>query len=259
MEPSRDQSPVANRATRASRERVRSLQPARSTVVGEITAPVQKPQSEQSPKRRRRRPRAASRPTSNGVPEWCAIAVARRARAYEFEVVAAEKGGARRVVARSREFRMPLWCRGLGWRRLPRIGKPRRAHDTVVTRLLTSGWQRIETRGRWHDTAFVRSTPDLRRGPLQRMVVGCERDGSTGRFYAEELDAFGNVLSVEQSPPFAVNPWSLRVSPTDEARAAHDEFLTHLCFTGWMAPQADRDAQVGHRAWYARVLERRAG
>ena len=115
---------------------------------------------------------------------------------------------------------------------------------------MASGWREMETRGRWHDTAFVRSRPDPRQMPIDRVLIGCDREGPSAHFYAEELDTFGNGTSVWQSRPFSVNPWSLRLSPTDEAKAAHEELLRSLYSCGWAAAGDPRPE------WYAQVLQR---
>lgn len=90
-------------------------------------------------------------------PEWCSIVFAPLPHGGEFQVVAVQEGGRRDVVARSQPFRMPVWCRILPGRRLPNLGAPRRAHDELVKRFVASGWQYMQTRGRWHDTALIRA------------------------------------------------------------------------------------------------------
>jgi hypothetical protein len=91
--------------------------------------------------------------------EWCSIVFAPLPHGGEFQVVAVQEGGRREVVARSQPFRMPGWCRLLPLRRLPNLGAPRRAHDELVERFVASGWQQMQTRGRWHDTALIRARP----------------------------------------------------------------------------------------------------
>jgi hypothetical protein len=92
-------------------------------------------------------------------PEWCSIVFAPVPHGGEFHVLTVQEGGRRQVVARSDAFRTPLWCRILPLRQLPNIGAPRRAHDLLVERLVASGWQQMQTRGRWYDTALVRTQP----------------------------------------------------------------------------------------------------
>jgi hypothetical protein len=115
---------------------------------------------------------------------------------------------------------------------------------------MASGWREMETRGRWHDTGFVRPRPDTQQLPMDRVLISCEREGPTAHFYAEELDSFGNGTSVWQSRPFSVNPWSLRLSPTYEARAAHEDLLKCLYSCGWTT------AGDARPEWYAQVLQR---
>jgi hypothetical protein len=71
-----------------------------------------------------------------------------------FRVVVLESGGHRRVVARSSSFRVPRV------RAIPNRGKPRAEHERLVAELVGSGWRRVQTNGRWHDTAFTRPAPD---------------------------------------------------------------------------------------------------
>lgn len=171
-------------------------------------------------------------------------------RGGEFHVLAVEVGGRRKVVARSQPFRTALWCRILSLRRLPHLGAPRRAHDLLVKRLVASGWRQMQTRGRWHDTALLRTRPGPQSGEQERAVIWCRRGGPTAQFYAEALDTYGNVTSEAQSEPFSINPWSVRLRPTYDARAAHEQFLEQLSSDGW--------ASAGEPtwAWYAQVLER---
>lgn len=187
-------------------------------------------------------------PPTDGTdrPEWCSIVFARMPQGGEFQVLTVEEGGRRKFVARSDPFRMPLSCRILPLRRLPNVGAPRRAHDLLVKRLVASGWRQMRTRGRWHDTALLRTRP----APQDRIMVGWRREGTTARFHAETLDTFGNVRSVSQSQPFAINPRPGGLRPTDRARAAHAQLLRELSAQGW--------ASAGEPSpeWYANVLER---
>jgi len=100
-------------------------------------------------------------PPTDGAdrPDWRSIVFAPMPHGGEFQVLAVEKGGRRKVVARSEPFRTPVWCRILPLRRLPNLGPPRRAHDELVERLVASGWQQVQTQGRWHDTALLRTRP----------------------------------------------------------------------------------------------------
>jgi hypothetical protein len=116
------------------------------------------------PARRRRAPAATGvssvpAPANDGPnrPEWCSIVFAPLPHGGEFQVLAVQEGGRREVVARSQPFRIPVWCRIVPLRRLPNLGPPRRAHDELVTRFVAAGWQQMPTRGRWYDTALVRT------------------------------------------------------------------------------------------------------
>jgi hypothetical protein len=91
--------------------------------------------------------------------QWCSIVFERGARRGEFQAVQARAGGQREVIASSRSFSVPLSYRISWWRRLPSHGRARRAHDALAKQLVGSGWQQMQTRGRWHDSAFVRSEP----------------------------------------------------------------------------------------------------
>lgn len=193
----------------------------------------------------------AARPADGADrPEWCSVLLAPLPRGGEFQLLAVEKGGRRKVVARSEPFRTPLWCRILPLRRLPNLGAPRRAHDLLVKRLVASGWQQMQTRGRWYDTAVLRTRPGPQPVAQERAIIGCRRGGPTAQFYAEALDAYGNVTSVVQSEPFSINPWSIRVRPTYDARTAHERFLEQLSSGGWAS------AGEPSSEWYAQVLQR---
>ena len=88
--------------------------------------------------------------------DWCAITVAQRMHECVFQVIKLEPGGHRRVLTTSPSFRQPRWARALPLRGLPNLGEPRHIHATLVSWLVATGWRQTETRGRWHDTAFVR-------------------------------------------------------------------------------------------------------
>jgi hypothetical protein len=195
---------------------------------------------------------ATDRPSdlSGDRSDWCAIVFAETEHGAEFQVVVVQRAGPRRVVSSSPTFRTPLSRVLLPGRRIPHRGRPRRAHDTLVKQLLASGWWQLQTRGRWHDTAFVRSRSDPKRPPPQRLLIGFERDGRAARFCAEELDRFGHGTPVARSRPFPVNPWDFGLRKTTEATAAHEELLTHLCSSGWASTSEPC------REWYALVLQR---
>jgi hypothetical protein len=192
--------------------------------------------------------RRSDRPSDRG--DWCAIVVVETEHWAEFQVVGVHGDSPRRVLARSPSFRLPLSRSLLPGRPIPGRGSPRRAHDTLVKRLVASGWRQVQTRGRWHDTAFVRSRPDPQRPPPDRLLIGCERDGRTARFCAEMLDRFGNGTLVGRSRPFPVSPWGFGLPQTTEARTAHEELLIELCSAGWAS------ASQPCREWYAQVLQR---
>jgi hypothetical protein len=99
----------------------------------------------------------APAPRGNGrrSPEWCTITLARNQRHGEFQVVILEGDGRRRVAQRSPAFRVP---RSL---QLRKRGDVRGAHAALVQELLASGWEPLEVRGRWHDTAFIRYPQDV--------------------------------------------------------------------------------------------------
>jgi hypothetical protein len=184
---------AVNRSERPPRSRIRSLEPARSAVDAEI-APEPKPPARQEPPPRKAksmpasvRPRRAPKPKAKQVPpprersakatkpappgpepaaepfrpldtgdaHWCAIVLARGEREEQFQVVAIDRGGGRRVVEHS-PFRVPVWCRALQLRQIPYLAQARREHDALVARLSAAGWRQVPTRGRWHDAAFVR-------------------------------------------------------------------------------------------------------
>ncbi len=154
------------------------------------------------------------------------------------------------MVARSDPFRTPLSVRTLPLRRLPNLGAPRRAHDLLVKRLVATGWEQMQTRGRWHDTALLRTRPGSEPVARDRALIGCRRGGPTAQFYAEALDTYGNVTSVVESEPFSINTWAVRLRPNYDARAAHEQFLGQLSSDGWASagePSSD---------WYAQVLQR---
>lgn len=88
--------------------------------------------------------------------DWCTITVAQRRAECVFQVIKLESGGRRSVVTTSPSFRQPWWARALRLRGLPNLGEPRHTHATLVSWLVATGWRQTETRGRWHDSAFVR-------------------------------------------------------------------------------------------------------
>ena len=253
---------------RARRTRIRAVQPARSSPSPEILLPDELVRRDgrrgevvlpevilPGTARRERIPDANGRTDTNRSDrasdrgEWCAIVAVEMAHRAEFQVVRVQQVGPRRVLARSPSFQLPLSQALPPGRQIPHRGWARRAHDTLVTRLLAAGWRQVQTRGRWHDTAFVRSRPDPQRPPPRRVLICCERDGRTAQFRAELLDRFGNGTSIGLSRPFPVSPWSFGLRPTTEAKTAHEELLIDLCSSGW--------ASAGQpcREWYAQVLQ----
>jgi hypothetical protein len=100
------------------------------------------------------------RATSRSSEDWCTILFAKDGNLGRFHVVALEPEGRRRVLTSSPPFRVPAWSRAVALRQLPSFGTPRHAHDTLVKRLEGTGWRRLETQGRWYDTAFVRTRRD---------------------------------------------------------------------------------------------------
>ena len=267
--------PAATPTTRVPRARLRSVGPARSSPSSEIlvrpelvrserarrgvvppeavppeVVPPQRPRRKRVPDVNARTAAARRSDRASDRGDWCAIVVVETEHRAEFQVVGVHRDGPRRVLARSPSFRLPLSRALLPGRRIPGRGSPRRAHDMLVDRLVASGWRQVQTRGRWHDTAFVQSRPDPQRPPPPRVLIGCERDGRTARFCAEMLDRFGNGTPVGRSRPFPVSPWDFGLRQTTEARAAHEELLIELCSSGWAS------ASQPCREWYAQVLQR---
>ena len=95
-------------------------------------------------------PVKARSPNGHRSAEWSTITLSQTQGRGEFQVVVLERDGRRRVEERSPTFRVP---RSL---RVRDRGEPRAAHAALVEQRLASGWQRLEVRGRWHDTAFIR-------------------------------------------------------------------------------------------------------
>jgi len=140
----------------ARRARVRSLQPTRTLRAEETLATRElardaEPHVERDP----RLDLDAGDPRESARMDWCTI-VAQRRDEFVFQVIELEPGGRRRVVTTSPSFRQPWWARALRLRGLPNLGEPRHTHATLVRWLMATGWRQTQTRGRWHDTAFVR-------------------------------------------------------------------------------------------------------
>lgn len=184
-------------------------------------------------------------PRPGGASDWCAIVLARSGHDAHFDVIALEKGGRRRVVARSPAFH------ALGSRRLRGRGSARAAHDRLVKQLVAAGWRRVRSRGRWHDTAFTRPRADPLTRPARRLLIGREDHFALGvaRFHADELDAYGNGTRLAESPRFATLPQGLNTAPSDEATAAHRALLEALRCAGWTT------VGTAGSQWYATILE----
>ena len=203
----------------------------------------EKPKPRPSRPPRKPAPTRVLRADGRGSPEWCTIVFARTERTGQFHVVVHEGHGRRRVVERSPTFRVP---RSL---RIRDRGEPRAAHALLVEKLLNSGWQPLEVRGRWHDTAFFRY-PEKSQRQVKRLLVDCARDGDKARFYAGEFDTFGNGTPIAKSKLFPVELKGSLVCQTDEAIAAHEALIDELRSTGWTT------TEVGSPEWYSRVLQR---
>ena len=139
---------------RRARRRAKQTQPeARQSGLPHGPAPLKAlaPAEEPTPSGRPA-PVAAPMPSADRTrPEWCTIVLARTdERSAEFHVVTVERDGQRRVTGRSSSFRVPRS------QRLHDRGDARAAHDALVQEVLAAGWQPLEARGRWHDTAFIR-------------------------------------------------------------------------------------------------------
>jgi hypothetical protein len=184
--------------------------------------------------------------TGSQALEWCCIACVRSGRQAAFHVLVVEKGGSRRSVVRSPSFRL-----GRSGRIRAR-GESRAAYDALVSRLVASGWRRVDSSGAWHDSGFVRPQPDPQRPPVDRLMISCRRDGRSARFFADELDEYGNPTQSAESPPFVPSRWPA-VKVTDEAKAAHSALLHGLQSDGWSVIDAASDA------WFAQVMVRRRG
>jgi hypothetical protein len=107
-------------------------------------------------------------------PQWCSIMFAIRQEAGEFQVVEVQRAGLRRVIARSQPFRVPIFYRASLWHQIPNRGKPRRAHNALIEWLTAAGWRQIDTRGRWHDTAFARTDTSSPQVSPERVPVGSD-------------------------------------------------------------------------------------
>lgn len=142
----------------ARRARVRSLQPTR-TLRAEATLDGSEPArgAEANVERDPRLDLDAGDPPESARTDWCAITVAQRRDECVFQVIKLEPGGRRHVLTTSPSFRQPWWARVLRLRGLPNLGEPRHTHATLVRWLMATGWRQTQTRGRWHDAAFVRS------------------------------------------------------------------------------------------------------
>lgn len=89
-------------------------------------------------------------------PEWCSIVLAATyGRTAEFRIVMLEPDGQRHLIGHSASFRVARS------RPIRDRGQARVAHDGLVADLLADGWRRLEARGRWHDTAFIRYPREL--------------------------------------------------------------------------------------------------
>jgi hypothetical protein len=166
--PSHNGAPVANGCKPPGRARVRRLDPVRSVLATstERAGGVGQPAVA-----------AAARPDERA--EWCSIVLAMTQSTGEFQAIEVQRSGRRRVVARSRRFRVPLTYR-TSWRHeLPNRGKPRRTYDALVERLADAQWRQLDTRGRWHDTAFTRTPVQSRQSPSGR--VSSQRDRGAAR------------------------------------------------------------------------------
>ena len=152
--PSHNGAPVANGSRPPGRARVRCLDPVRSVIATRPELAVESGQPAVA---------AAARPDDRA--EWCSIVFAMTQGTGEFQAIEVQRTGPRRVIERSRRFRVPLTYR-TSWRReIPNRGKPRRMYNALVQRLADAGWRQLDTRGRWHDTAFARTPVPSRQSP----------------------------------------------------------------------------------------------
>jgi hypothetical protein len=204
---SRIESSAMNGSGPARRARIRSLRPTRSSVSAEIaftpdvieldpapeaSVPVgletlpnpapaapgpiveehqtAAPPAPSKPSARSKTPARSAPPPPKGdeLTQWCSIVFERGAHGGEFHALQARAGGRREVIATSRSFALPLSYRISWCRRLPNHGRARHAHDALVKQLVGLGWREMPTRGRWHDSAFVRSAPARASEPPQR-------------------------------------------------------------------------------------------
>jgi hypothetical protein len=111
---------------------------------------------------------APAPPEDDGVTHWCSIVFERGAHGGQFQAVESRAGGRRDVIASSHSFAVPVSYRTSVRRQLPNHGRARRAHDALVKQLVGSGWRQMQTRGRWHDSAFARSAAARASEPPQR-------------------------------------------------------------------------------------------
>ncbi len=166
--PSHNGAPVANGSRPPGRARVRCLDPVRSVIATRPELAVESGQPAVA---------AAARPDDRA--EWCSIVFAMTQGTGEFQAIEVQRTGPRRVIERSRRFRVPLTYR-TSWRReIPNRGKPRRMYNALVQRLADAGWRQLDTRGRWHDTAFARNPVSSRQSPSAR--VSSQRGGGAER------------------------------------------------------------------------------
>jgi hypothetical protein len=141
----------------ARRARVRSLQPTRTLRAEETLDTRERARdAEANAPRDARLDLEAGDPPESARMDWCAISVAQRRDEYVFQVIKLGPGGRRHVLTTSPSFRQPWWARVLRLRGLPNLGEPRHTHATLVRWLMATGWRQRQTRGRWHDAAFVR-------------------------------------------------------------------------------------------------------
>lgn len=156
--PSHNGTPVANGCGPPGRARVRRLDPVRSVLATRTERPRESVQPVVA---------AAARPDERA--EWCSIVLTMTQSTGEFQAIEVQRSGVRRVVARSRRFRVPLTYR-TSWRHeLPNRGKPRRTYNALVQRLADAEWRQLDTRGRWHDTAFTRTPASSPQSPSERV------------------------------------------------------------------------------------------
>jgi hypothetical protein len=174
--PSHNGAPVANGSRPPGRARVRCLDPVRSVIATRPELAVD-PKPPEFTVSGQPAVDAAARPDDRA--EWCSIVFAMTQGTGEFRAIEVLKTRPRRVIERSRPFRVPLTYR-TSWRReIPNRGKPRRTYNELVQRLVDAGWRQLDTRGRWHDTAFAKTLVPSRQSPSER--VSSQRGGGAAR------------------------------------------------------------------------------